>query len=111
MAASSPCAVATEGRWLSVVLFCTLTLSTLLSALLLKSRRRGQFLLSGRVLFVTAHPDDECMFFGPTILSAVSLNRNTPPYLLCLSTGKGVDWLLAVLCVCGGGGGGVQEYI
>lgn len=36
----------------------------------------------GRVLLVTAHPDDETLFFGPLILSA-------PPntFILCLSTG------------------------
>lgn len=39
-----------------------------------------------RVLIVTAHPDDECMFFGPTILSL--LKRPTcRVYLLCLSNG------------------------
>lgn len=38
-----------------------------------------------RVLLVTAHPDDECMFFGPTILNLRS--RNVPVTLLCLSTG------------------------
>lgn len=39
-----------------------------------------------RVLFVTAHPDDECMFFGPTILNLIK-NGNCTIYLLCLSTG------------------------
>uniref|UniRef100_A0A1B6LX52 N-acetylglucosaminylphosphatidylinositol deacetylase n=1 Tax=Graphocephala atropunctata TaxID=36148 RepID=A0A1B6LX52_9HEMI len=37
-----------------------------------------------RALFVIAHPDDECMFFGPTILQ---LLKNHTVYLLCLSTG------------------------
>ena len=40
------------------------------------------------VLVVTAHPDDECMFFGPTLqgllahnvsLSALCLSQGTPP--------------------------------
>lgn len=39
-----------------------------------------------RVLLVTAHPDDECMFFGPTILSLS--RRNCEVYLLCLSNGN-----------------------
>ncbi|ORX70340.1 N-acetylglucosaminyl-phosphatidylinositol de-N-acetylase-like protein [Linderina pennispora] len=37
------------------------------------------------VLFVTAHPDDECMFFAPTI-SALQ-QQNTMVSILCLSTG------------------------
>ncbi|XP_015907264.2 N-acetylglucosaminyl-phosphatidylinositol de-N-acetylase isoform X1 [Parasteatoda tepidariorum] len=37
------------------------------------------------VLFVIAHPDDECMFFAPTILSI--LRRNFEVYVLCLSSG------------------------
>ncbi|XP_045187071.2 N-acetylglucosaminyl-phosphatidylinositol de-N-acetylase-like [Mercenaria mercenaria] len=37
------------------------------------------------VLFVTAHPDDECMFFAPTILSLLREGHNI--YLVCLSKG------------------------
>ncbi|KAJ8331610.1 hypothetical protein QVD99_001877 [Batrachochytrium dendrobatidis] len=37
------------------------------------------------VLLVTAHPDDECMFFSPTLLS---LAKTTELYVLCLSTGN-----------------------
>lgn len=40
-----------------------------------------------RVLFVTAHPDDECMFFGPTILKFTQ-KKDCSVYLLCLSDGK-----------------------
>ncbi|CAH1957442.1 unnamed protein product [Acanthoscelides obtectus] len=40
-----------------------------------------------RVLFVIAHPDDECMFFGPTILN-YTRKENCTVYLMCLSTGK-----------------------
>ena len=39
-----------------------------------------------RNLFVTAHPDDECMFFGPVIYS-LTQRKDTQVYLLCLSTG------------------------
>lgn len=39
----------------------------------------------GRVLFVTAHPDDECMFFGPTILSLVQSKAQVN--IVCLSLG------------------------
>ncbi|XP_023012641.1 phosphatidylinositol glycan anchor biosynthesis class L [Leptinotarsa decemlineata] len=42
---------------------------------------------SRRVLFVTAHPDDECMFFGPTILH-FTRKKDCIVYLICLSTGK-----------------------
>ncbi|CAG2120508.1 unnamed protein product, partial [Medioppia subpectinata] len=37
------------------------------------------------VLILTAHPDDETMFFGPTIISEVMANRKV--YVLCLSKG------------------------
>lgn len=40
-----------------------------------------------RVLIVTAHPDDESMFFGPTILS-LAKRPNCQLYLLCLSNGS-----------------------
>ncbi|XP_059620767.1 N-acetylglucosaminyl-phosphatidylinositol de-N-acetylase [Phlebotomus argentipes] len=39
-----------------------------------------------RVLLVLAHPDDECMFFGPTILS-LCRRADCQVYLLCLSIG------------------------
>ena len=39
----------------------------------------------GRALLVTAHPDDECMFFAPTILAAAGLKCDV--FLLCLSEG------------------------
>lgn len=41
---------------------------------------------SNRVLFIIAHPDDECMFFGPTILY-YTRKKNCSVYLMCLSTG------------------------
>ncbi|KAM7535289.1 hypothetical protein Aperf_G00000095928 [Anoplocephala perfoliata] len=40
----------------------------------------------GPVLLVTAHPDDECMFFSPIILSLKQ--RAIPVDLLCLSAGN-----------------------
>ncbi|KAF5388522.1 hypothetical protein D9757_004674 [Collybiopsis confluens] len=54
--------------------------------------------LAGRVLLVTAHPDDECLFFAPTILALTrSWRQPSPPQSkdipqnnllsLCLSTG------------------------
>lgn len=41
-----------------------------------------------RVLIVTAHPDDECMFFGPTILTLTQRKEPCTVYLLCLSNGN-----------------------
>ncbi len=38
-----------------------------------------------RALIVTAHPDDECMFFAPTIIRLVEVNASV--HLLCLSQG------------------------
>lgn len=38
------------------------------------------------ILFVTAHPDDESMFFAPTILNLAKEGYSI--YLLCLSAGK-----------------------
>lgn len=40
-----------------------------------------------RVLFVIAHPDDESMFFGPTILT-LTQRPNCEVHLLCLSNGN-----------------------
>lgn len=39
-----------------------------------------------RVLIVVAHPDDECMFFGPTVLN-FTRQKNCTVYIMCLSTG------------------------
>lgn len=38
------------------------------------------------ILFVIAHPDDETMFFGPSIINLLDLNTNLT--FLCLSTGN-----------------------
>uniref|UniRef100_T1GKT6 N-acetylglucosaminylphosphatidylinositol deacetylase n=1 Tax=Megaselia scalaris TaxID=36166 RepID=T1GKT6_MEGSC len=40
-----------------------------------------------RVLIITSHPDDECMFFGPVIHSIVK-NLGSKIYVLCLSHGN-----------------------
>ena len=48
-----------------------------------------------RILLLTAHPDDECMFFAPTVLSLLASNvkaedeePKTLVYSLCLSVGN-----------------------
>ncbi|XP_025409076.1 N-acetylglucosaminyl-phosphatidylinositol de-N-acetylase isoform X1 [Sipha flava] len=40
-----------------------------------------------RVLLITAHPDDECMFFGP-VIQKLSKMENVQLYLMCLSVGN-----------------------
>lgn len=40
-----------------------------------------------RVLLITAHPDDECMFFGPSV-QKLSKMKDIELYLMCLSIGN-----------------------
>lgn len=49
-----------------------------------KSRMNG-IDTSPKVLLVTAHPDDESLFFAPTLASLRASDADV--YLLCLSTG------------------------
>lgn len=42
---------------------------------------------SHRVLLITAHPDDECMFFGPVIQKLTKM-KDVQLYLMCFSVGK-----------------------
>ncbi|XP_013167538.1 PREDICTED: N-acetylglucosaminyl-phosphatidylinositol de-N-acetylase-like [Papilio xuthus] len=51
----------------------------------LPTRIRGA-LGAKRVLLVIAHPDDECMFFGPTIFRLCE--QGAEVYILCLSNGN-----------------------
>ncbi|XP_073948281.1 phosphatidylinositol glycan anchor biosynthesis class L [Choristoneura fumiferana] len=51
----------------------------------LPTRTRGA-LRAKRVLVVVAHPDDECMFFGPTIFRLCEQGADV--HLLCLSNGN-----------------------
>lgn len=39
-----------------------------------------------RVLLITAHPDDECMFFGP-VIQKLSKMKDIQLYLMCFSIG------------------------
>ncbi|KAI8342729.1 putative deacetylase LmbE-like domain-containing protein [Chlamydoabsidia padenii] len=43
---------------------------------------------SNNLLLLTAHPDDECMFFGPTLTFLQSFSSKTRIHVLCLSTGN-----------------------
>ena len=43
--------------------------------------------VTGRILLIIAHPDDECMFFAPTVLS-LGRSVRAELFLLCLSEGE-----------------------
>jgi len=63
----------------------TALLTPLLSLIILRPYAHNSFLWrSKKVLLVTAHPDDEAMFFSPTLLAAP---RGVQVYSLCLSYG------------------------
>lgn len=56
-------------------------------------RYRGPFRTTAmpkvkRVLIVTAHPDDESMFFAPTILGLKAQDEDCRVFILCLSNGN-----------------------
>lgn len=42
--------------------------------------------LSQRILLLTAHPDDECLFFSPTVLALIA--SNVTVFSFCLSNGN-----------------------
>jgi hypothetical protein len=52
--------------------------------------RRGgmlQAISRKRILLLIAHPDDEAMFFGPTVLAVTRPELRNDVRILCLSTG------------------------
>jgi len=74
--------------WITIVLtfvFCS-SLVVYYALRRLTRRRIPLKAHTGRVLFVTAHPDDECMFFAPTILF-LTRSGQYDVFLLCLSSG------------------------
>ncbi|CAG0886282.1 unnamed protein product [Darwinula stevensoni] len=52
-----------------------------------EARHENSVFQQKRVLLLTAHPDDECMFFGPCILDL--LENDTQVFVLCFSPGSG----------------------
>lgn len=42
----------------------------------------------GKILLVIAHPDDECMFFGPSLNHVLRIVDTKNVYLLCLTNGN-----------------------
>lgn len=49
-----------------------------------------------QVLLVIAHPDDECMFFGPTLVSLAKM-PDVRIYVICLSIGNDVTVIIEYL--------------
>ncbi|KAL2156633.1 hypothetical protein VTH82DRAFT_1378 [Thermothelomyces myriococcoides] len=81
-------------RWALRVAVITLLLPILLQwvvAYLVGSDTRilpPQLLAAKSLLIVTAHPDDECLFFSPSILGVLDRNRGVTGALLVMSTGN-----------------------
>lgn len=46
-----------------------------------------ELLTAKNLLVVTAHPDDECLFFSPSILGVLNRNKNIKGGLVVMSTG------------------------
>jgi hypothetical protein len=72
--------------WLLIVVlvYSVAAVIAFLRFLALKTSAPSPVLRGLRILFVIAHPDDECMFFTPTILD---LKRKNSIHILSLSTG------------------------
>lgn len=51
-----------------------------------------------RILLLIAHPDDEAMFFAPTLLALTRPDRGNHVKILCLSSGK-LSVVVQVACM------------
>lgn len=72
-------------------LFIVFFLSTLLVYfILLQKVQKNAVIKEKKVLFVTSHPDDECMFFSPAITNIIKFGEvnNNEIFLACLSKGN-----------------------
>ncbi|CAG2053587.1 unnamed protein product [Timema podura] len=77
----------TEHFTLTVVTYILLCISVYLATVYLKVFSvYGHLKVARKVLFVIAHPDDECMFFGP-VITKLAQKTDSGMYLLCLSQG------------------------
>jgi N-acetylglucosaminylphosphatidylinositol deacetylase len=52
---------------------------------------RSPTLRNKRICLLIAHPDDEAMFFAPTVLALTAPELGNHVKILCLSSGKGQD--------------------
>jgi len=86
-------------EWITIV-FALIFGSSLFVYYALRRQTRRRIPLKvhmGRVLFVIAHPDDECMFFAPTILALTRCGQYDV-FLLCLSSGEFVILYTYINC-------------
>jgi N-acetylglucosaminylphosphatidylinositol deacetylase len=76
-------------RVLPIVIIVPLVLQILLADIIGKDPRLFPPALrqARSLLVVTAHPDDECLFFSPSILGVLSGNSEITGGLVVLSTG------------------------
>lgn len=83
--------VENNARLIQDIIFCYLIavfilyLYLIVKQKVLNFRRISEKLIQ-KILVITAHPDDECMFFAPTILS--QSGGGDFVRILCLSSGK-----------------------
>ncbi|XP_015593487.1 N-acetylglucosaminyl-phosphatidylinositol de-N-acetylase [Cephus cinctus] len=83
------CWYAKEISWQIVIAVSAYLCVCVFLYFLLKNTNHRPWQIPGppsRILLVTAHPDDEVMFFGPTIYNIVRDNISQI-YILCLTTG------------------------
>ncbi|ORX62205.1 LmbE-like protein [Hesseltinella vesiculosa] len=59
-------------------------------AILAQQQHHSLPIESKNTLLLIAHPDDECMFFGPTLMSIRANSPKTKIHVVCLSTGDAV---------------------
>jgi N-acetylglucosaminylphosphatidylinositol deacetylase len=82
------------GRWILrivlILLVLPLFLQWLIAYLVGSDARLLPSSLQGakNLLIVTAHPDDECLFFAPSILGVLDRNHEVRGGLLVMSTGE-----------------------
>ena len=83
-----------------MLLLISLTLLVVIVIFLffLLNHKKSSLYIKGRILFVTAHPDDECMFFAPTFL-ALKRSTGVQIHLLCLTDGNFVVFVVVVVVV------------
>ena len=68
-----------------LIVYVVLVVLVILSCLIVRHNRPWLEFEGRDVLLITAHPDDECMFFGPVISDASKVSSSFS--LLCLTKG------------------------
>lgn len=86
-------ATRTRRRWVIriaiIAILCPLFLQWFLAYIVGSDARLlpPELLTAKNLLVVTAHPDDECLFFSPSILGVLDRNKNIKGGLVVMSTG------------------------